>query len=608
MRLSIIILGLAIAAVLPPASQAAAITVGPEGCDYTSIQAAINAASPGDAVEVQSGTYRENVNVDKNLTLKGVGMPVVDAGGADNAIALSADGIWLEGFVATNTSTNWPNVGIIISSNDNIIRGNDVRDNRGAGIIIDCFSSNNIIEGNNVRKNNGGIHVYDSTFNNTISYNIVSDNEGDGIYLHFSFNNTISGNIVSNNQDYGFYLYGSRNNAISSNNVKNNSCGIRFEFSESNTMKDNLMSDNRYNFGADGDNEIDISNLVDGKPIYYLVRVSDIVIDTSSNAGVVYCIGCKNITVKGLTLRNNRYGISFYNTFDSRIENNNINNNYFGIDFERSSRNTMKDNLISDNQYNFGVDSLSVEVDCHNDIDTSNLVDGKPIYYLVGASDNVLDSSSNAGAVYCIECQNITIKGLTLKNNRHGIYFRHTYNSRMVDNSVSDSINAIRLKSSSNNTIEGNNANGNSGVGIYLSESSNNTIKGNNVRYNNDDGIFVSDSGNNTIEGNNASDNCHGVYIWFSCNNTVENNNLCNNSCAGVLLSSSSNNSLFINNIANNKALDHGANQWDNGSVGNYYSDFGCTDSGGDGICDSGYEIPGGGSVDRYPLSRWPWD
>ena len=139
---------------------------------------------------------------------------------------------------------------------------------------------------------------------------------------------------------------------------------------------------------------------------------------------------------------------------------------------------------------------------------------------------------------------------------------------------------------------------------IYLSESSNNTIRGNNVRYNNDYGVFISDSSNNTIERNNASDNCYGIYVWFSCNNTIESNNVCNNSCTGILLSSSRNNTLVINSLVNNKALDHRANQWDNGSFGNYYSDFNCTDSDGDGICDSVRRIPGGENVDRYPLAR----
>lgn len=58
-------------------------TVCPSGCDYTSIQAAVSAAQPGDIIEVHSGTYYENVDVDKQLTLRGVegsGMPELNGG------------------------------------------------------------------------------------------------------------------------------------------------------------------------------------------------------------------------------------------------------------------------------------------------------------------------------------------------------------------------------------------------------------------------------------------------------------------------------------------------------------------------------------------------
>ncbi len=54
---------------------------GSGGADFTGIQNAINNAKDGDTIVVYSDVYYENVVVDKSVTLKGIGHPVVDAGG-----------------------------------------------------------------------------------------------------------------------------------------------------------------------------------------------------------------------------------------------------------------------------------------------------------------------------------------------------------------------------------------------------------------------------------------------------------------------------------------------------------------------------------------------
>jgi nitrous oxidase accessory protein NosD len=108
---------------LAGSANAANLTVCPEGCAYSSIQKAINASSNGDTISVQSGTYFENVNVTRKLTLRGIGNPVVDAGGSGSAITLAVDGITLEGFTATGSSYD-PDAGIKVTSSGNMMTGN----------------------------------------------------------------------------------------------------------------------------------------------------------------------------------------------------------------------------------------------------------------------------------------------------------------------------------------------------------------------------------------------------------------------------------------------------------------------------------------------------
>jgi len=95
----------------------------------------------------------------------------------------------------------------------------------------------------------------------------------------------------------------------------------------------------------------------------------------------------------------------------------------------------------------------------------------------------------------------------------------------------------------------------------------------------------LKDSSNNMLAGNTAnSNNAYGIYI--------------------SLLLYSSNNTLYHNNLIDNtqNAYDTRTNTWDSGTEGNYYSDYTGTDSNGDGIGDNPYPIPGGSSVDNFPL------
>jgi len=172
--------------------------------DYSTIQQAIDAADSGDTIIVKSGIYYENVNVNKQLVLKGIdtgnGKPIVDARGHGSVITLSSDGITLEGFTITNSGNSWGDAGIKVLSSNNLIINNNISNNNWDAIYLSPFSRNNTIK-NNIICNNywEGLRV-DSSNNNRIEGNIISNNGGDGIYFESgSDNNIVINNSIINN-------------------------------------------------------------------------------------------------------------------------------------------------------------------------------------------------------------------------------------------------------------------------------------------------------------------------------------------------------------------------------------------------------------------------
>ncbi len=358
------------------------------------------------------------------------------------------------------------------------------------------------------------------------------NNFSKGIYLYHSNGNKFIDNIVSGNFD-GVYLYYSDFNALTNNTVNSNrNFGIVHYYSSNNTLTKNTMSGNRYNFSlsgwedADFTNYIDTSNLVDGKPIYYLLNAEDQVFGSSTNAGIFYCINCNNITIKNLTLAKNDSGIFFKNTHNSKIEN----------------------IIASDNHY-YGI-------------------------YLANSTDNTIINSDTL-------------------NNSSGIYLAGSANNTIIDNNILDNSYGIYPVSSANNTIADNDISNNE-YGIHLSNnntnnSDNNTIAGNDISNNSEFGICFRFSNDNIITGNIFSNNKRGVFVYSGHGNKIYHNNF-----IGNLLCHASGKGIFDNGYPS------GGNYWSGWSGIDEKSGLSQNQPNGDGIGDTAYIFNDG--QDNYPF------
>jgi uncharacterized repeat protein (TIGR01451 family) len=411
---------------------------------------------------------------------------------------------------------------------------------KDAGCVIIVSSINITVEDVLLTRNHVGI-LMANTKNSTIK-NVTSTSNYDGIALSLSTYDNISGNAVKNNDRNGIYLHSrSSNNVIGENDVEGNSGGIFLSESHSNILSGNIVANNGYGIRVYGSN----NNFL-----------SDNIISESSGEG---------ISIDG-------------------------------------QANTLTGNLLNANRFCLNVLGTTLNNYMHS-IDTSNLINGNPVYYWINERNK--EVPSNAGYIALINSTRITVKNQVLANNGQGVLIAYTNDSRIVNNNIADNSMGINLFRSQGNFVFGNNITRNEGRGVSLDYSSRNNIIGNSIT-NNDYGVYFKQSAsNNSLSENTIADNdYYGVYSYASDNNTIYHNNFIHN---------------YISQPQGQAGAYVGRSIWDDGypSGGNYWSDYKGVDThsgpyqnetGIDGIGDTPYYIRVGSyggygqEPDRYPL------
>ncbi len=247
------------------------------GANYTTIQEAVEVAEPGDTIYVYSGTYNENFEINKILTLTGESREntIINGAATGNIVKITANYVNISGFtiqnpvgsemkcimmdgvanckITNNIIKNSYDGIYLLGSNGNSLIGNTIKDNDGYGIFV-YSSSNNILENNQIQYNQHGIGIDTNSNNNVIFNNDIRGKQGTypqgiGIYI---IRASTSGNLIYHN-----YLNDFAQNA---KDLSTENLWYKISTNEGNYWDDyqgedenqNGIGDTPYNITADG--------------------------------------------------------------------------------------------------------------------------------------------------------------------------------------------------------------------------------------------------------------------------------------------------------------------------------------------------------------------
>jgi parallel beta-helix repeat protein len=221
--------------------------------NYTSIQAAVDAATSGQTVQVARGTCYENVSIAKSVGLQGGWDTSFTARDADPASVSTIDGLGAGRVISITEKSG--SIAVVIDGF--AITGGNATGLAGSGwygydigggiyswyadtMVIDCIVTDNIAStmgiawGGGIAAYGGSFTLQDSTLANNVA-SASSNGYGGGACLRFG-SATLDGNTIENNtaslssNGYGGGLWLANNSStLQGNTVQNNTASIDLE-------------------------------------------------------------------------------------------------------------------------------------------------------------------------------------------------------------------------------------------------------------------------------------------------------------------------------------------------------------------------------------------
>lgn len=315
--------GLAVAFLLGTTGYSRSAAAAPRtlvvGVDAPSLQATLDAARPGDVVELGPGEWPGPAVVDKSLTLRGTG-GVLDGHNRGRVLTVSAPEARVENLRITNSGDN-------LATPD-------------ACIYVSKAASNAVITDNHLSGCAFGIWIHETPGAVISSNEIVGSetghrsNRGNGIQLFNAKGLTVERNHVTGGRD-GIYVSATEDSVIVGNRVERSRYGIHYMFSYSNTVRDNVATDNGSGYAIMSSHHLQVfGNEARGNEehgiLFRDVQYSDI----HHNA-----------------LIENGEGLFFYSSTENRVANNEIRGNQVGAKIWAGTvRNEVTENVFVGNR------------------------------------------------------------------------------------------------------------------------------------------------------------------------------------------------------------------------------------------------------------------
>ncbi len=228
---------------------AAVIEVHSSGT-LSTLKSAISSANENDTLRISAGTYVEHdVEINKPLTIVGIGRPTIDADGKGAIIVVNSSGVAISGIRFINTPVSFvkENAAILLNKVQNCrITGNAFHNNFfaiHAANSANCEISKNEIVGysKSITTAGNGIHLWYCK-NMAIEGNSVRG-QRDGIYFEFVKNSSVIDNNIEKNLRYGLHFMFSDSCLYERNNFVGNGAGVAVMYTSQIVMLNNVFKD-----------------------------------------------------------------------------------------------------------------------------------------------------------------------------------------------------------------------------------------------------------------------------------------------------------------------------------------------------------------------------